>query len=109
MSQQAIEEAQRAKQQATRIAELEAGKDELLRLMDGIWRAEFRRTAPNWKPLPDLIGMVTQIDNMYAGVREQRDEARSCIAELETALRQIANRQFHCEHCTASINMRQQP
>jgi hypothetical protein len=56
--------------------ELEAGKDELRRLMDSIWRAEYRNDAPDWKPLDDLVGMVSQIDNMYAGVRGQRDQAR---------------------------------
>lgn len=56
--------------------ELARGKDELRRLMDAIWRSEFRKTAPNWKPLDDLPGMVSQIDNMYAGVRAQRDQAR---------------------------------
>ena len=56
--------------------ELARGKDELRRLMDVIWRSEFRTEAPNWKPLDDLPGMVSQIDNMYAGVRAQRDQAR---------------------------------
>lgn len=56
--------------------ELTRGKDELRRLMDVIWRSEFRIEAPNWKPLDDLPGMVSQIDNMYAGVRAQRDQAR---------------------------------
>lgn len=56
-------------------AELEHGKDELRRLMQVIWRQEYRNEAPDWQPLPDLVGMITQIDNMYAGVRQQRDEA----------------------------------
>lgn len=25
--------------------------------------------SPNWRPLPDLMGLLTQIDNMYAGLR----------------------------------------
>jgi len=60
--------------------ELEQGKDELRRLIESIWRAEYRHTAPEWKALPDLVGMVTQVDNMYAGVRSQRDEARWHLA-----------------------------
>lgn len=59
-----------------RIDELDAGKREVLELIGSIWRAEFQKEAPNWKPLPDLPGMVSQLDNMYAGVRGQRDEAR---------------------------------
>ena len=64
------------------LAELEAGKAELLILMDSIWRAEFRHEAPNWKPLDDLPGMISQLDNMYAGVRSQRDAARFALAAL---------------------------
>ena len=62
--------------------ELTRGKDELLRLMDSIWRAEFMKVAPDWKPLDDLPGMISQIDNMYAGVRQQRDRARWHLAAL---------------------------
>lgn len=65
-------------------AELEAGKDELRSLLDSIWRAEYMKTAPDWKPLDGLPGMVSQIDNMYAGVREQRDQARWDLAALRT-------------------------
>jgi len=80
--------------------ELERGKDELRRLMESIWRAEYRKDAPNWKPLEDLPGMISQIDNMYAGVRQQRDQARwdlhnppaataGLVGELVEALRKL--------------------
>ena len=57
---------------------------EVLALITSIWRAEFRHEAPNWKPLPNLVGMITQLDNMYAGVRSQRDEARHALAALQS-------------------------
>ncbi|KQO50614.1 hypothetical protein [Sphingomonas sp. Leaf257] len=56
--------------------ELRRGKDEIRSLIESIWRAEFSKDAPNWKPLDDLPGMISQMDNMYAGVRSQRDKAR---------------------------------
>lgn len=62
-------------------AELAEARDELRSLIESIWKAEYRREAPEWKPLPELIGMITQIDNMYAGVRSQRDQARWDLAE----------------------------
>ncbi len=54
----------------------------------------------NWKPLPDAAGMITQISNMVAGLREERAlivtraenaeaalvEAEAKIAELRDAL-----------------------
>ena len=57
-------------------SELAEARREIQSLIESIWRAEYRREAPQWKPLPDLVGMITQMDNMYAGVREQRDQAR---------------------------------
>lgn len=67
-------------------AEIYSAKRELVSLMDSIWRAEFRKQSPEWKPLDDLPGMISQMDNMYAGVRNQRDEALAKVAELEKRL-----------------------
>ncbi len=70
-------------QSLSRTEELVKGKAELLGLMDSIWRAEYRLTAPQWQPLDVLPGMVSQIDNMYAGVRGQRDKARwNAVADM---------------------------
>ncbi|MCA8237698.1 hypothetical protein [Burkholderia cenocepacia] len=33
-----------------------------------LWRQHFDVSAPNWKPLPDLMGVLTQIDNMTCGL-----------------------------------------
>lgn len=60
-------------------------RKELCDLIESIWRAEFRTQAPNWKPLPDLRGMISQMDNMYAGIREQRDQLRWDLNELRCA------------------------
>jgi len=59
---------------------------EVLGLIESIWKNEFRNEAPEWKPLSYLVGMITQLDNMYAGVRSQRDEAR---AERDAALAEV--------------------
>jgi hypothetical protein len=38
------------------------------RLAVAIWEQHYKATAPQWKPLDDLIGVLTQIDNMTAGL-----------------------------------------
>lgn len=68
-----------------------AAKDELRRLLDAIWKQEYRTEAPDWQPLPDLVGMITQIDNMYAGVRSQRDEARWKLGEAKADAERLAD------------------
>ena len=35
--------------------------------------SKFVGLSPHWKPLPDLLGMLTQIDNISAGVRFRAD------------------------------------
>jgi hypothetical protein len=40
---------------------------------------------PDWKPLPDLIGVLTQFDNVMVIARDYK----SRIEALETALREI--------------------
>jgi hypothetical protein len=60
-------------------------------------------TAWNTRPTDERIAEGLTVE---AELRKQQRGLHSRIAELETALRQIANRQFHCQHCTASINMR---
>ena len=34
-----------------------------------IWRDNYKTTVPNWEPLDDLAGVISQIDNMVAGMR----------------------------------------
>jgi hypothetical protein len=34
-----------------------------------MWRKHYKDVAPDWKPLDDLIGVLTQIDNMTTGLK----------------------------------------
>jgi hypothetical protein len=56
---------------------------EASRLANSIWRSEYKNDAPNWQPLGTVVGVISQIDNMYAGVREQRDVLRQQLAERD--------------------------
>lgn len=38
------------------------------RLAIALWEKHWKDDAVNWKPLPDLIGVLTQIDNMTSGL-----------------------------------------
>jgi len=39
-----------------------------------IWEKHYKDTAPDWTPLPDLMGVLTQIDNMAVGLAPPRRE-----------------------------------
>lgn len=54
--------------------ELEEARREALRLALCIYKTEYQESAPDWKPSETVGGIISQIDNMYAGVREQRDK-----------------------------------
>jgi hypothetical protein len=38
------------------------------RLADAIWKKHYKSTAPQWEPFDNLIGVLTQIDNMTSGL-----------------------------------------
>jgi hypothetical protein len=38
------------------------------RLAVALWEKHWKDQAPDWKPLPDLMGVLTQIDNATAGL-----------------------------------------
>jgi hypothetical protein len=39
------------------------------RLAESLWRAHYREVSPEWEVCPDLMGVLTQIDNMAAGLQ----------------------------------------
>src|SRR5688572_18038247 len=39
------------------------------RLAVELWKEHWSQESPEWKPLPDLLGVLTQIDNMTARLR----------------------------------------
>jgi hypothetical protein len=42
------------------------------RLAEAIWQKHYKDVAPQWKPFDDLMGVLTQIDNMTSGLTAQR-------------------------------------
>jgi hypothetical protein len=42
------------------------------RLAVAIWEQHYKDVAPQWRPFDDLLGVLTQIDNMTAGLTAQR-------------------------------------
>jgi hypothetical protein len=42
------------------------------RLAVAIWEQHYKGVAPKWKPFDDLMGVLTQIDNMTSGLTAQR-------------------------------------
>jgi len=38
------------------------------RLATYLWEQHYKADAPDWKPLEDMTGVLTQIDNMIVGL-----------------------------------------
>ena len=36
-----------------------------------LWESFYKDDAPDWQPLPDLCGVLSQIDNMTTGLRRE--------------------------------------
>ena len=88
-------------------------------LARAMWRRSYRKASPYWKPLDDTVGVISQIDNMHAGVAQELEEVRMKYDQLiyavaskhdnetrhETALRYILERESpraECPFCGAS-------
>ena len=41
---------------------------EVTQIATYLWRKHYRDDAPDWRPLPDLRGVISQIDNMVTGL-----------------------------------------
>jgi hypothetical protein len=41
------------------------------RLATGMWERDWKEESPRWKPFDDLLGVLTQIDNMLAGMEKK--------------------------------------
>lgn len=57
-----------------------------VRLAVALWEKHYKTQAPDWKPLPDLIGVLTQIDNMTTGLTILNKTLEEC-AKLCDSLR----------------------
>ena len=49
--------------------EYEYAKDLAVRL----WQTHYKADAPEWEPCEDLMGVLTQIDNMVVGLQPKKD------------------------------------
>ena len=45
---------------------------EVTQIATYLWRKHYRDDAPDWRPLPDLRGVISQIDNMVTGLTRAR-------------------------------------
>jgi hypothetical protein len=73
--------------------ELHKASVEANALATSIQKAEYSN-AKEFELLGSVAGVISQIDNMYAGVRQQRDEAREEHRKLKIILDIIKNDQL---------------
>ena len=75
--------------------EYEYAKD----LATALWASKYKDSSPNWEPLDDLSGVLTQIDNMICGwIDTEYDNDRIAALEAELSeLRAAAAEYLHSE------------
>jgi len=74
-----LKDAERERDEARE--ELHKASVEANALATSIQKAEYS-DAKEFELLGSVAGVISQIDNMYAGVRQQRDEARDTVEQL---------------------------
>jgi hypothetical protein len=68
MNQVHIESTQSDYQQTQPTLDQELAYAEALQIATYLWRNHYAEVAPDWEALPDLRGVLSQIDNMVAGI-----------------------------------------
>jgi hypothetical protein len=59
-----------------------------VRLATYLWEVHWKDAAPDWKPLPDMMGVLTQIDNAVANLAKPRN-SDSVTVELPEAQKDL--------------------
>lgn len=80
------------------LAERDAAYRQAVMLADALWRNHYSDLAPQWRPLDTLDGVISQIDNMSAGIgarAAERDRMREAVSSLLDRLAEWVN-----EHMT---------
>ncbi len=57
------------------------------RLAVAIWERHYKDVAPQWKPLDDLMGVLTQIDNMTSGLTRLAQPEEEPVAWMYHGIR----------------------
>lgn len=83
---------------------------EATHIAEWLWKTFYRDQAPEWAVLPDLLGVLSQIDNMVAGLRglrrsEREACARVCDAHIGEDHYDMFGRDL-ANQCAAAIRLR---
>ena len=76
-------------------AELSMANIEACALATAIQKSEYP-DAKNFELRNSVAGVISQINNMYAGIRQQRDEARAQLAATDTDTGSPCDGHRHC-------------
>lgn len=71
---------------------------EAVRLAQVMWRRTYRDAAPNWQPLDDTGGVISQIDNMHAGVMEDNEKLRTAALRFAATVVMLNRRAMLFPH-----------
>ena len=67
------------------------------RLARSLWEKHWKDQSPGWKPLPDLYGLLTQIDNMTCALARSRPGWKWVKDEIVANTRQDENGLRWCD------------
>lgn len=65
-------QAERAKRRSVQRRDYAAALEYATRLATGMWERDWKKESPHWQPFDDLLGVLTQIDNMLAGMEKKK-------------------------------------
>lgn len=69
------------------------------RLAESLWRKHYKETAPAWEACEDLMGVLTQIDNMVCGLTSATPNAPAQDNDFPLGSACDLSGEGHCTAC----------
>jgi len=85
-------------------AEKEAAVNEAKSLAVCMWRSWYKDDSPNWEPLDTAVGMISQINNMVAGLRDKLEAAESSLAQAREEIERLKAHNDDLRKCGPSCS-----
>lgn len=63
-----------------------------IRLATILWEKYYKNTAPHWKPFDDMSGVLSQIDNMIAGIMMKDGRLKDNTAAVDELYKDACDR-----------------
>ena len=72
-------------------------------LATSLWQRHYREDAPQWEPFDDILGLLSQIDNMVSGLTRSAQQPAAVDGALRSAAERLVRKAVTQSRTTSSV------